>query len=221
MLLLEDIPATRQSVLIVDDDESYAHDFLAPHFAAHWSVQFAYSVPQALALLPSLPQLCLALVDLDLPGGAFDPPHPGGAGFTVVQAVRIALPTARVVVLTGHLEARLVNTAQRLGADYLVKQDCGENLMLLVGQLLLDGRLGTQVPLADVVAEYSRKQQLSPRQAEILSLAVADLSRIEIAERLSITAWTLKSHIRAIIKKCGASRLNEITQALRRQVRHS
>jgi ActR/RegA family two-component response regulator len=46
---------------------------------------------------------------------------PDGSGLDVVERARVACPTARAMVLTGHVEPALINAAHDLGATYVVK----------------------------------------------------------------------------------------------------
>lgn len=54
---------------------------------------------------------------------------------------------------------------------------------------------------------------LTPREREIASLAAAGLGNVEIAERLFITRKTVEGHLRAIFRKLGVSRREEIERA--------
>jgi DNA-binding NarL/FixJ family response regulator len=202
----------RPAVLIVEDDEPYARLFIAPHFRAHTAVHFAYNVPQALAALDELRDLALAIIDLDLPGGQpFDPTRPGGFGFEVVDKTRRCFPRATVVVLTGHLHATLVNTAQRLGAEYLVKDDCAESLHFMASRLLLETH--PQGAEAEAfVARFRDEHALSPRQTQIVAVALRGLQNPEIAAELGISVNTLKRHINGILEKSGEANLASITR---------
>jgi len=207
-------PRLAGDVLIVEDEPSFARVVVAPHFA-RWDVRFAYNVPDALDALDALDDLRLATIDLDLPGaGPYTPGFPGGAGFHVVERARRRFPQARLIVLTGHLLPRLVNTAQRLGAEYLVKGDCNQNLQ----QVAKSMRLAEETHLDDhvirLVQGYADEKQLSPRQAEILAHAVGGATREEMMVTFEIAQTTLKSHIRALLTKAGAPRLEDVTREL-------
>ncbi len=205
----------RGDVLIVEDEDRFARIVIAPHFA-RWEVTLAYNVPEALDALDTVRDLRLATIDIDLPGATpYDPEHPGGAGFHVVERARQRFPQARLIVLTGHLMPHLVNTTHRLGAEYLFKGDCGKNLHHVAETM----RLAEETKLDDhvirLVHAYAAEKQLSPRQGEILAHAVAGSSREEIMETFGIAGSTLKTHVRGILSKAGVQRLEDVTKELR------
>jgi DNA-binding NarL/FixJ family response regulator len=204
--------AEQGTVLIVDDDEAFARIVVAPAFSRRWNVEFAFNVPQAHESLEHLTDLKMAVVDLDLPGGQpFGPSLPGGFGFDVASRIRSMSPQCWVVILTGHLLPHLVNQAHRMGAEFLHKENCLENLSLLADRLQSRGH-----PSDERAAEFLDYLQwrfsLSPRQVEIASLALRGLENAEIAQQLGITCNTLKRHVRLLLSKCGAPTLRALAR---------
>jgi len=59
------------------------------------------------------------------------------------------------------------------------------------------------------------KPSLTLREREILSLAGKGLSNAEIAERLSLSPHTIKSHIHNLLRKIGATNRAEAAFLLR------
>ncbi len=79
---------------------------------------------------------------------------------------------------------------------------------------LLADEKGLDERLARVVEGLAEKHGLTPREAEILSLVVADIPRQEIIERLGVTKWTFKNHSRSLLRKCGAARLDDLRRTV-------
>lgn len=204
--------AEQGTILIVDDDEAFARIVVAPPFSRRWKLEFAFNVPQAHESLDHVTDLKLAIIDLDLPGGQpFGPSLPGGFGFDVASRVRAMAPQSWVVILTGHLLPHLVNQAHRLGAEFLHKENCLENLSLLADRLLTRGHPSDE--RATEFLDYLQwRFSLSPRQVEIASLAIRGLENSEIATQLGITCNTLKRHVRLLLSKCGAPTLRALAR---------
>ena len=197
-------------MLIVEDDDGFAHDVVAPYFERNWVVKFAYNIPQARRILNRISRLRLALIDLDVPGGTpFNPGMPGGYGFEIVARVRKQFPSVRVVILTGHLAPQLVNTAHALGADYVFKDQCKRNLKLIANQLLATEH-STDQRVHSFVNQFSVEHKLSPRQGEVVALAVRGMRNRHIADKLGMSPNTLKRHIDHILVKSGHPTLASI-----------
>jgi DNA-binding NarL/FixJ family response regulator len=208
----------RGSVLVVEDDRLFACRVSAPYFSRRWSVVFATDLLAAHQALAAIEDLRLALVDLDLPGGLDAMPLvPGSHGFEIVARIRSERPEAWVVILTGHVDEHRVNTAQRLGADYICKRQCQENLRALAKRLedrevrarsALDGS-------ADLIAS---KYKLSKRQAQIFRLALRGNDTSGIARELGIAASSVKTHVRALLRKSGKPSLRALTHHVYRML---
>ena len=202
------------NVLIVEDDHIYAEKIIAPHFTGNWHVQIAHNVPQSLQAAEQLVNLRLAIVDLDIPGGALDVKVSGGAGFEVMEVIKERFPQARVVVLTAHLTAMLVNKAQSMGVEYVAKGNCTKNLKSIATSLREQEKNEGNMPVIRVAKELAESAGLSERQTEVLLLAVRNFSREEIAKELGIGEWTLKSHLRQILKRTEYSRLQPLLRMI-------
>jgi DNA-binding NarL/FixJ family response regulator len=82
---------------------------------------------------------------------------------------------------------------------------------LASGVLVFDPALIPQVETPDELRE-----DLTPREAEVLLLLADGLANREIAQRLSISEHTVKFHIRSILAKLGASsRTEAVSRGLR------
>ncbi len=148
-------------------------------------------------------------------------------GAEATRQIREALPDTQVLVLTTYADDESLFPALRAGARGYLTKDAGADeieqaitavaagrthLDPAVQQRLLDavlhgeptaGRPGaaTQAP-AGVPTELP--DDLTPREAEVLALIAGGLSNAEIAERLVVSAATVKTHVNRIFFKTGA-----------------
>jgi DNA-binding NarL/FixJ family response regulator len=197
------------TVLIADDEAEFARDVLAFPMRKACDVLLAYNVPQALALIDATPSLHGAIVDYGMPGGN---------GLQVLAALRRRHPSIPAMLLTGHLRRDLACESYALDVQYVLKENCDEVVRIFVDRLrVLRGP--TEGTVEQRAAAYARAHRLSPRETDILLLAVAELAHHEICERLQISPNTLKHHVRSLLEKCGAERLYDVARELRQWAR--
>lgn len=199
-------------VLVVEDDEDFARRVLGRVFDGGFDVRYAADVEEALAAVEAVDDLAAAIVDLNVPGpGPFDPASPRGRGFAVIEAVRRRFPRAEVVALTGYIHPELVSTAQRHGAIYVLKSNCGDNL-----RAVADRARGARDRLREEIDAFldgvTRHGDLTRRQRQIVALSIAGWTHAEIADQLGISANTLKRHVRHVLAACGERSLDAIAR---------
>lgn len=137
-------------------------------------------------------------------------PHCDGVEAT--RLLRERAPGSKVVVLTTYSDDRSVLEALRAGArGYLTKDAGGEQIHQALRQVLDDHAAidpAVQHHLIDAIAGPSAPRpaagELTPREAEVLTLIATGLSNPEIAARLVISEATVKSHINHLLAKIDA-----------------
>jgi two-component system nitrate/nitrite response regulator NarL len=139
--------------------------------------------------------------------------HPDPA--PALRAIREALPTVRVVVLTDDATPAGFGRAMGWGIDgYLLKDMSPEALtrslqLAMMGQQVFPTRLtvallGTGAP---AVAEKpaASPRGLSPREDQILRFLVNGASNKLIARELELSEATVKVHVKGLLRKVQAS----------------
>ncbi|MEJ2746086.1 MAG: response regulator transcription factor [bacterium] len=141
---------------------------------------------------------------------------PGLNGLEAISQILEFLQQIKILVLSMHRDKSFVTSAIRLGAaGYLLKDGAVEELVIAIEKVMSGGRYISPA-LSDVVAEElmtpkSKKKRvdtdktdlhkLSGRERQIVSLIVRGISRAEIADKLHISALTVKTHRRNIMAK--------------------
>jgi DNA-binding NarL/FixJ family response regulator len=134
----------------------------------------------------------------------------------------------RCVALTTFADDASVLGALRAGArGYLTKDAGADQIRAAVeavarGDAALDPAVQHHVVAALAGGEHAGGAMadlpdgLTPREAEVLGLIAEGLSNTEIAERLVVSAATVKSHVNHIFAKAGArDRAQAVTYAYR------
>ncbi len=141
-------------------------------------------------------------------------------GIEATAAIRRELPDTEVLALTSVLEDGSVVGAVRAGAiGYLLKDAKAAELCRAIraacaGQVQLPPRVAERL-LREVRAPIG-PESLTEREVEVLRLLAEGRSNREIAEALTITEKTVKSHVSSILGKLGVpSRTQAALHAVR------
>ena len=153
----------------------------------------------------------LAACGPDRPGCVLlDMAMPGMSGLEVQAALRAQGLNIPVIFLTGHGDIPMAVQAMQAGAaDFLEKPVQGITLLERVRLALkLDEyRRTTQARTYDILKRHA---QLSPREREVMALAVSGLTSKEIAKQLGISPRTVEVHRTHIMHKMGAANMAEL-----------
>ena len=134
-------------------------------------------------------------------------------GIEAIRRLAERGPRPRAIALTTYADDASVLGALRAGArGYLTKDAGADDIRAAVeavarGEAALDPSVQRHVvaALAEPAAPASDlPDELTPREAEVLALIAEGLTNAEIAERLVVSAATVKSHVNHIFGKIGA-----------------
>jgi two-component system, NarL family, nitrate/nitrite response regulator NarL len=149
----------------------------------------------------------MVLLDLGLPTSE---------GLGTLDAFRVAVPEASVIVLSGDEDPRNIKSAIDLGAVGFIPKAHTSKLMIAALRFVLAGGIylppnllhednqiekGSAAAAGAVAAAFAR---LSPRQHEVATLLLQGKSNKVIARRLALSEGTVKAHVSAIFQIIGA-----------------
>jgi DNA-binding NarL/FixJ family response regulator len=143
----------------------------------------------------------------------------GESGIDLTRELMAEDPNRRIVLYTGSTDVELLLDGLDSGArGYALKEGAPSELMDAIhevagGGTYVDPRLRPAL-LSDRATQRTR--QLSAREREITQLLAEGLTGEEVAERLVLSAETVKTHIRNAVNKLEArNRVHAIAIALR------
>jgi DNA-binding NarL/FixJ family response regulator len=201
----------RARILVVDDHELFREALVAlislePDLQVagqasngHEAYQLACELQPDLTLMDSAMPLC--------------------SGIEAAAMIRTALPSAKILILSANEDERDLFDALRAGALGVIEKNSSKAYLLGAMREVIEGgapltprqtasvlhafRSGT------VLWEHTRDKEddsgLTSREREVLALIVAGADNEEIAERLSISLHTVKSHVRSILYKLNVN----------------
>ncbi|HEY1596031.1 MAG TPA: response regulator transcription factor [Thermoleophilaceae bacterium] len=133
-------------------------------------------------------------------------------GVGAMRELRRKLPRVRVIVLTSFAEDdRLLPAIQAGAAGYLMKNVQPKELARAIraahaGEALLDPAVAAR--LVEAIAQPAGEEprdELTPREHEVLSLIGQGLSNKRIALALGVSEKTVKTHVGHVLAKLGVT----------------
>lgn len=137
----------------------------------------------------------VVILDIDMPG-TLD-------GLAAAAEIRARMPSCRTLMLTaygkpGHLKRALA--AQVDG--FLLKTAPPEELVAAIREVMRGGRVLD--PALAVTAWDLADNPLTEREADVLRLVAGGAEATDIAERLHLTAGTVRNYLTTIVAKLNA-----------------
>ncbi|NJO05076.1 MAG: response regulator [Chloroflexaceae bacterium] len=148
----------------------------------------------------------LALLDIRMP--EMD-------GLQATHAIKRVSPRTSILIVTMHENPDYLIAAMRAGASGYLLKDTDQREMITAIRHVLRGesflnteltrRLLVQMATTASPPEAPPVETLTPRESEVVKLLAQGMTNREIAERLTISALTVKVHVQHIIAKLGVS----------------
>lgn len=140
-------------------------------------------------------------------------------GIEATRTIVEADARLRVVILTMHHEASVLDVALRAGArGYCTKLSTLDELVSIITRVL-DGDIAVSADMATTTNAHplsSQPQILSERELEVMRLVARGLDNNAIGDELFISARTVKNHLASIYDRLE---VNDKTNALIRALR--
>ena len=134
---------------------------------------------------------------------------PRMSGLEAILKIRERDPDARILILTSFSEEAKVAAAIRAGAmGFLLKDSSADDLAHAIlsvhrGNLALPQNLAQKVMsgLLDGEASAAPAEELTKRELDVLKCLAQGMSNAEIAEALSVSLPTVRSHVHNLLGK--------------------
>ncbi|MGB9378622.1 MAG: response regulator transcription factor [Mycobacteriales bacterium] len=157
---------------------------------------------------------------------------PKGSGIEACRAIKDAVPSAKIIMLTiSDEEADLYEAIKAGATGYLLKEISIEEVASAIravqnGQSLISPSMASKLltEFATMVKRTDEKEQLptprlTDREMEVLRLVARGLNNRDIAKELFISENTVKNHVRNILEKLQLhSRMEAVVYAVREKL---
>lgn len=146
---------------------------------------------------------------------------PGLHGLDAIDQLKRRAPDTKIIVLSMHSDEAYVVRALRSGAAGYVLKDAPATELLHAIEEVKDGRryLSSRVSQGAIDLYLSSNEgveddpymTLTPREREVLHLAVEGSTASQIAQRLSISPRTVEVHRGNLMRKLGLRNIDQLT----------
>lgn len=142
--------------------------------------------------------------------------HPLGEhdGLEVAARARAVDSSVSILVLSESYEHETIHRAQILGAQYLRRPWGTDNLMAFVRRAV-EQRGGPDNLLALLLFDLAQAHRFSDRESELVSLVARGESAADVVDAMGVSANTVKTLTRRVLRKCGAPNLDTLVRPLR------
>lgn len=145
---------------------------------------------------------------------------PGMDGLEAIQLIKTRHPQVEIIVLTSFVDDQKVYRAIQMGVAGYMMKDADPNELSRAIRAAVNGEVYLHPEAARRMANILRNQNehepsidvLTEREIEVLRLVGRGLTNQEIADDLSISLKTVKSHVSNILSKLGLN--NRVQLAL-------
>jgi two-component system nitrate/nitrite response regulator NarL len=192
--------------LVVADDHPLVLRGITDCLSASPQLQILASCPDGSAALEAIQALDpdIALLDVAMPGLT---------GLQVLDALKRSRHRTRVVLLSAHLDRRVILAAIADGASAFLLKECSPDELQRCILAVASGQTHFPLELAfdhNTTVDATVKRDglaamLTEREWQVMKSAAEGLSNKSIARALDITEGTVKVHLHQIFKKLGVS----------------
>lgn len=141
---------------------------------------------------------------------------PGVNGIEAIKELRKEKHRYKIIVITIHQDKAYLFKTLKLGAEGYVQKDADATVLIKAVRKVYRGESYVQPSMTnDLIKEFSRmsseekakrgKNDLTPRELEVLELIAEGMLNKEIADELFISEKTVKNHVSNIFKKLNVS----------------
>lgn len=145
----------------------------------------------------------------------------GMNGIEVARVMRDEGLPSRVVILAGALDEREALDCLRLGVGGIILKDMASDLLLQCVKKVAAGDVWVEKRSFSRAMEYLLRREagtqklagrLSARELQVVRLCAQGATNAEIAEKLSLTEGTVKSHLHKAYAKLGVRGRADLTR---------
>ena len=131
-------------------------------------------------------------------------------GVSYAKLVKENYPDIKIIIMTGILDINFINESKNAGVESFIYKSISKDSLIANVRNTAKGYSMYPNSNSDKNAENNILSKLTDKEIQILTLYCKLLDKDEVAESLSISPRTLRSHIYSIYEKTGFNNLNKL-----------
>ena len=183
--------------VVVADDQNISRGFFEMYVRASGRYELAASLRTAREAAAYVDDHGADLLILDVMM------QEGIDGLTAAEEIKRKHPDVKIILTTSTAETSWEDRARTIGVESFWYKEYDDRSLIDIMDRTADG--GSVYPSAPPGVSFgrARRSDLSDRELDVLRELTASLTNEEIAERLHISANTVKRHLQNIMEKTG------------------
>ncbi len=134
---------------------------------------------------------------------------PEMSGLELVKEAKKLQPSIKIIVLSMHDDAPLVQEIISAGADaYILKKYAQQEIMRAIGIVSQDGQYWSpeinRLLIRNLHQTDDYTAELSERESEILRMLILEMTTREIAQKLMLSERTIETHRKNLLRKTNS-----------------
>lgn len=131
-------------------------------------------------------------------------------GVSYAKLVKENYPDIKIIIMTGILDINFINESKNAGVESFIYKSISKDSLIATVRNTANGYSMYPNSNSDKNAENNILSKLTDKEIQVLTLYCKLLDKDEVAESLSISPRTLRSHIYSIYEKTGFNNLNKL-----------
>ncbi len=201
--------------VLLADDHAVVREALASYLESHDEVVVVGSAASGAELIERASLCAPDLILLDIA-------MPDMNGIEAARRLRVLHPSVKIVALSAHTDKRYVLAMLEAGAQgYVVKSGSGEELLRAIHEVTRDRSYLSPEVAGTLIDSYRQRlfpieasafELLGAREREVIQLLAEGGSSKEIASKLGVSARTVETHRRNIMRKLDLHSVAALTK---------
>lgn len=131
-------------------------------------------------------------------------------GVAYAKQIKEMFPDIKIIIMTGVLDINFINDSKDAGIESFIYKSISKDSLIATVRNTANGYSMYPNSNSDKNIKNNILSSLTTKEIQVLTLYCKLLDKDEVADALSISLRTLKSHIHSIYEKTGFNNLNKL-----------